>query len=162
MIYQIIHIYKIQDNKDNALTFYGSTTVNLDSIVRHENLNNKSETKFIIERNNYKIEFLESYANVDDLVVNKRINSYTSNFSCINKLILITTNKSEQHQNNVKKNQLEWYKNNKKNIIEKGRVKINCPMCNNSLSKTYLNTHLKKYCKKRTKPNQLSSMSVLT
>ena len=26
MIYQIIHIYKIQDNKDNALTFYGSTT----------------------------------------------------------------------------------------------------------------------------------------
>ena len=152
MIYKIIHIYKIQDNKDNALTFYGSTTVNLDSIVRHENLNNKSETKFIIERNNYKIEFLESYSNVDDLVVNKRIN----------KLIPITTNKSEQHQNNVKKTQLEWYKNNKKNIIEKGRVKINCPMCNNSLSKTYLSTHLKKYCKKRTKPNQLSSMSVLT
>jgi len=158
MIYKIIHIYKIQDNKDNALTFYGSTTVNLDSIVRHENLNNKSETKFIIERNNYKIEFLESYSNVDDLVVNKRINSYTSNFSCINKLILITTNKSEQ----FKKTQLEWYKNNKKNIIERGRIKVRCPMCNNILSKTYLNTHLKKYCKKRTKPNQLSTMSVLT
>lgn len=158
MIYQIIHIYKIQDNKDNALTFYGSTTVNLDSIVRHENLNNKSETKFIIERNNYKIEFLESYANVDDLVVNKRINSYTSNFSCINKLILITTNKSEQ----FKKTQLEWYKNNKKKILERAREKVRCCMCNNILSKTYLNTHLKKYCKKRTKPNQLSTMSVLT
>lgn len=158
MIYQIIHIYKIQDNKDNALTFYGSTTANLDSIVRHENLNNKSETKFIIERNNYKIEFLESYANVDDLVVNKRINSYTSNFSCMNKLILITTNKSEQ----FKKTQLEWYKNNKKKILERAREKVNCPMCNNILSKTYLNAHLKKYCKKRTKPNQLSTMSVLT
>jgi hypothetical protein len=34
-------------------------------------------------------------------------------------------------------------------------------MCNNILSKTYLNAHLKKYCKKRTKPNQLSTMSVL-
>ncbi len=145
MIHQIIRIYKIQDNDNNALTFYGSTTANLDSIVRYENLNNKLETKLIIERNNYKIEILESYENVDDLVVNKRINYHTKhNPSCINKLIPITADKTEQYQNHLKKNQLEWYKNNKSNGVGK---KICCPQCNNHVARSYLYAHLKKHCK---------------
>ena len=145
MIYQTIHIYIIQDNEDNALTFYGSTTVNLDNIMEHENLNNKLETKLIIERNNYKIEILESYANVDDLVVNKRINYHTKHTpSCINKLIPITTDKTEQYQNHLKKNQITWYKKNKSNSVGK---KICCPQCNNHVARSYLYAHIKQHCK---------------
>ena len=167
MIYELGHIYVIWDIKDHNLVYYGSTKNLEDRIKEHKKMRrNACTSKKIIERGNYEYAILESHENIDEYDLVERERWYILNKVCVNKKVPHRT-RAEWYQNNKEKmakhmkeynqnnkekfakQKKEYYQNNKDKYSQINKQKVRCPHCDKELSKSYLTSHIKKFCKEQ-------------
>jgi len=150
-------IYKIVCNETGE-TYYGSTIQKLKyRISRHKN-RKTSESKHIINRNNYYYVLIENYSCNNKKELETRERYYIENNDCINKIIPTRTKEEyvednkekmkeyqkthyKQNKENIKEQKKEYYHQNKEKINEKLKEKISCPICDSIVRKADLKRH---------------------
>ena len=123
------YIYKIWDNDDPSLVYYGSTKQQVSiRIAEHRKIKNPCTSKIIIERNNYQYATIEKVEYEDKFELHNRERWYIENNICVNKCIPNRTNAEYRNANKQKiaecrkrnKQQMaEYRKKNKEIIAEK-------------------------------------------
>ena len=100
------YIYKIWDNDDPSLVYYGSTKQQVSiRMGKHREIKNACTSKIIIERNNYQYATIEKVEYEDKFELHNRERWYIENNICVNKCIPNQT-------------QAEWCKKNKQQLVE--------------------------------------------
>ena len=144
-------IYKIVCNITNEV-YYGSTIGTLNSrLSHHKSSRNKTISRTIIERGDYKIELVESYPCTCKVELHKREGYYQLNNPCINKIIAGRTIdewlKTDKGKESDKKRREKYQKSEKckvkTDIYEnKRRLMMCCPLCYNLFQKREWYKHL--------------------
>ena len=149
------YIYKIWDNDDPSLVYYGSTKQQVSiRMGKHREKKNACTSKIIIERNNYQYATIEKVEYEDKFELHNRERWYIENNICVNKRIPNQTTaewcKKNKHRleeyHNANKQQItiqrknhyetnkerlldekkEYFINNKQRILNKQNQKITC------------------------------------
>ena len=113
--------------------------------------NNDCSSKQIIERGNYEYAILETHENIDEYDLVERERWYILNKVCINKTVPHRTI-AEHYQDNKEKineQKKQIYEQNRDKISQKNKQKVRCPHCDKELSKSYLTSHINKFCKEQ-------------
>tara|TARA_R110000765_G_C18548696_1_gene561962 strand:- start:14 stop:472 length:459 start_codon:yes stop_codon:yes gene_type:complete len=115
------YIYKIFDKDDNNLVYYGSSTNKcfIDRIGQHRRQQNTTSS-IIINRNNYGYEKVEEIEFEDKQELYRRERYYIENNICVNKCIPGKTMEEKKAEAINRVN--IWYKENKKEMLEKRRT----------------------------------------
>lgn len=140
------YIYKIWDNDDPTLVYYGSTKQRVSGrIANHRNKSSGCKSKIIIERNNYQYATLEKVEYEEKFELKNRERFWIENNICVNKNIPNRTQKEYNIINNQRAK--EWYKLNKKNVADNHKQIVKCPHCSKELTKNNLLRHINHNCK---------------
>ena len=108
------YIYKIWDNDDSSLVYYGSTKQQVSiRMGKHRSQLNLCKSKIIIDRNNYQYATLEKIEYEDKFELKNRERWWIENNECVNKSIPNRTQKEYMK---------EWYEANKDKIAEKQKT----------------------------------------
>ena len=139
------YIYKIWDNDDPTLVYYGSTEQQVSvRMGKHRAKYSKCKSKIIIDRNNYQYATLEKIEYEDKFELRNRERWYVENNECVNKQVPNRTNK-ERYIDNRDKNLKckKIYRAENKNKIEKyKKEKVTCD-CGCIVSRNHLTRHKK-------------------
>ena len=118
------YIYKIWDNDDPSLVYYGSTKQQVSiRIGEHRTTKKYCTSKIIIERNNYQYATIEKVEYEDKFELHNRERWYIENNICVNKCIPNQTNAEYRNQNKeiIAEKQKEYKKQNKEKLAEKNK-----------------------------------------
>jgi hypothetical protein len=109
------YIYKIWDNDDPSLVYYGSTKQQVSiRMGKHRKIYNPCTSKIIIERNNYQYATIEKVEYEDKFELHNRERWYIENNICVNKRIPNQT--MAEWRKKYKQQMAEWHKKNKQQI----------------------------------------------
>jgi hypothetical protein len=131
-------IYQITCNITNEC-YYGSTCQIIKERIRGHKKDRDCASVHILDRNDYKVDILETLENCSKLQAEQRESYYQRNFDCINKNIARRTQKEyrEDNRESRKKQQKEYrelnreklkeyYEVNRDSILQKKNKKYTC------------------------------------
>ena len=139
------YIYKIWDNDDPSLVYYGSTIQQVSiRMGKHRDSSNSCISKIIIDRNNYQYATLEKVEYEDKFELRNRERWWVENNICVNKLIPNRTKKEYYMANKEKFTEYakQYNMTNKEKIAEQQKQKVTCE-CGCIVTKRYLTRHKK-------------------
>ena len=139
------YIYKIWDNDDPSLVYYGSTIQQVSiRMGKHRDSSNSCISKIIIDRNNYQYATLEKVEYEDKFELRNRERWWVENNVCINKQVPNRTQKEYYMANKEKFTEYakQYNMTNKEKIAEQQKQKVTCE-CGCIVTKRYLTRHKK-------------------
>ena len=119
------YIYKIWDNDDLTLVYYGSTKQQVSiRMGKHRAQLNPCKSKIIIDRNNYQYATLEKIEYEDKFELHNRERWWIENNECVNKSIPNRTQKEYHIANKekIKEERKQYYAENKEKLVEKQKI----------------------------------------
>ena len=113
------YIYKIWDNDDPSLVYYGSTKQQVSiRMGKHRTIYNACSSKIIIERNNYQYATIEKIEYEDKFELHNRERWYIENNICVNKSIpnQTTAEYRKKNKQQIAERSSEYQTQNKQQI----------------------------------------------